>query len=229
MAVEAVPFLQTQAVACTQTDRCQTEVFAYLEECIPDLLAMLLREIQLKSARTGIARIAKDDALHACEGPLAERIIRNRTQIGVGQQLQELSSLRTLHRQLAVAVAGVLQLHTEGVVLVDPSPVLVDITGIHDEQVFGGGVFVDDQVVHDTAFAVRETGVLCLACFEFADVVRGDILQEIEGFLAFHPELAHVAHIEHTYAFAHNHVFLVDTRRVLNRHVEARKIGHLRS
>ena len=36
-----------------------------------------------------------------------------------------------------------------------------------------------------------------------------------------------MAYVEYAYAFTDDHVFLVDTRRVLDRHVEACKLSHL--
>ena len=109
---------------------------------------------------------------------------------------------------------------------IDPEPIFVDVAGIDHHQIFGGRIFVDDQVVHDAAFAVRHAGVLCFAGGDGAQVVGRDVLQEFQCFLAFYPELAHVAHIEHAYALADDHVLGVNAGGVLDRHVEACKLCH---
>ena len=238
MTVEAVPFLQTQTVACAESDRSQSERFTYFEERIPYLFALLGREVQLKAAGTRITRIAQYDALHTCEVPLTETIVRNRTQVSIGQQLQQFRSFRTLNSQLTIALTCILQREVSPKIfrlltfdfrlnIVHPIPVFVNIAGIDYHQVLCGGVFVDDQVVHNTSFTVRHAGVLRLSGLQFAHVVGGDILQEVECFLTFHPELAHMAHVEHAYAFAYDHMFLVDTGRVLDRHVKSGKFCHL--
>ena len=110
--------------------------------------------------------------------------------------------------------------------LVDPLPIFVNVAGIDHKQVLCGRVHIDDEVVNNTAFPIWEASVLRLTCFKAADVVGGQVLQELERTLTFHPELAHVAHVEHAYAFAHADVLVVDARRVLNGHVETCELGH---
>ena len=97
MAIEAVPFLQTQAVTGTQTDRRQTEGFAYFEQRIPYLLALLCREIELETTGSGITCVRQDHTRYARETPLAESVIINGFQIRIGQQLQQLGGFRSLH------------------------------------------------------------------------------------------------------------------------------------
>ena len=66
-----------------------------------------------------------------------------------------------------------------------------------------------------------------LAGSDDREVVGGDILQEIQRMFAFYPELAHVADVEDADALTDNHVLLVDSRRVLDRHVETGEFRHL--
>ena len=87
---------------------------------------------------------------------------------------------------------------------------------------------VDEHVVDYAALTVGEAGVLHLAVEEVLDVVGGDILHEMFGNGAFGAELAHVAHVEHTYIVADIVVFF-NQSGVLNRHVVAGKFGHLGS
>ncbi len=87
---------------------------------------------------------------------------------------------------------------------------------------------VDEHIVDHTTLTVGEAGVLHLAIEEVLDVVGGDILHEVLGDGAFGAELAHMAHVEHTYVVADIVVFF-NQSCVLNRHVVAGKFGHLGS
>ena len=131
-----------------------------------------------------------------------------------------------MYGKLGVLVRSVLQTYAESVLAVDPFPVFVDIAGVDYHQIFGSRILVDDQVVHNTALAVRHAGVLRLACIELANVVGGDVLQEVQCAFAFYPELTHVAHVKHAHACADDHVLLVNACRVLDRHIEAGKLCH---
>ena len=232
MSVQTVPFLQTEAVTGTQTDGGETKGLTYLKQRIPDLQTFVSREIKLEATGTGVACIREDHTRYTGKTPLTERIVIDGLEVRIGEELQQLRRLRSLYGQLSVPLRSVLefQIGIREFLITDfvyPRPVFVDIAGVYDHEVFGGRVLVDDQVVHDTAFAVGHTGVLTFACRNDAEVVGGDILQKIQGFLTFYPELTHVAHVEHTHALTDDHVLLIDTRRVLDRHVKACKFCHL--
>ena len=73
-----------------------------------------------------------------------------------------------------------------------PSPVLLDIIGIDDEEVLLIFVVVDEEVVDDTPLFVGEAGILDVTDLELRGVVGGDILDELEGIGALDSEFPHV-------------------------------------
>jgi hypothetical protein len=76
------------------------------------------------------------------------------------------------------------KLGIEGVVTVDPVPVLLDVAGVHHQDVVVVVAVlhvVHQQVVHDAALVVGQAAVLHLAGGELGGVVAGDLLDEVQG------------------------------------------------
>ena len=153
-------------------------------------------------------------------------VVRNLSQVDVGQLLQCSHRLGALYSQLGHAVAGVLQLSTIGIVAHTPVPVLLNIGSIHHKQVLLRLVVIDNEVVHNPPLFVGETAVLCLPEGKGSHVVRRNFLQERQSVRTFHPELAHVRNVEYPHGVAHRHVF-IDDARIFDRHVVSRKLVHL--
>ena len=56
----------------------------------------------------GIAGVAEDNALYTSKRPLTEGVVRDSTQVGIGEQLQHLRGFRPLHCELGVFVRRIL-------------------------------------------------------------------------------------------------------------------------
>ena len=131
--------------------------------------------------------------------------------------------------ELGDAVGNVGDFSAESfVLLAHPCPVLVDIGGVHDQQVVVFGEVVNEEVVHDAALAVREAGVLHLAGIERSHVVGSDVLEKGEGFGTFHRKFTHVGNVENTDFASHVEVFGGDAF-ILDRHVKTCKFYHFRT
>ena len=105
-------------------------------------------------------------------------------------------------------------------------PILVDVGSIDHQQIGQLVNAIDQNIIDDTAFAIRQARVLHLAVEEFRHVVRGDTLQEGESLRALDPDLAHMAHVKDTHAVANGSVLVVNARK-LDGHIVTRKLGHL--
>ena len=90
------------------------------------------------------------------------RCSRDGREVYIRQALQDLLCQRTLDGELTDVVAAVLEDSASGVVRLTPSPVLLDISGIDDEEVLLIFVVVDEEVVDDTP-PVR-WGSRCTGC-----------------------------------------------------------------
>ena len=90
------------------------------------------------------------------------------------------------------------------------------------------GDLVDQDVVDESAVLVEQAGVLRLADLQLVDGVGGDEIGELGGFRPANFDLAHVADIEEADRVAHG-VVLVDDAGVLDGHVPAAEIDHLRA
>ena len=79
----------------------------------------------------------------------AEGVVVDGLEVCIGQQLQHLCGFRALYSQLTVALGSVVKayfckLRLGGLHLVHPRPIFVDVSGIDDHEIFGGGVLIDD-------------------------------------------------------------------------------------
>ena len=84
------------------------------------------------------------------------------------QLLQRRQRLRTLDRELRVAVARELHFGVEAVLRADVLEILVLIGGVDAEEVVVVGDFVDQDVVHEAAVLVEQAGVMRLADLQLA-------------------------------------------------------------
>ena len=226
IAVEAEAHLEAKRVARAQAYGLDAELGAGLEDGVPYPQRGLGPEVQLEAARARVSGVGDDDVRLPRQRAVGEVVVGDAGEVHGGQFLQRLQRAGALHGQLRHAVGGVLQLGALGVVGGAPRPVLVDVGGVHHQQVLLGLILVDQQVVHNAPLLVGQAGVLHAAGGEGGHVVRGDFLQEGQRLRPFDPELAHVRHVEHAHGVAHRQV-LVDDARVLYGHVVSRKFVHL--
>ena len=111
--------------------------------------------------------------------------------------------------------------------LLDPGEVLVDVGGVHhQEEVLGGELAIDEEVVHHAAVGIAHHPVQDLAGLEAADFVGEDPVDELLGLGAFDEDLAHMRDVEHADLLPDG-VVLHGDGIVLDGHHEARKGAHL--
>ena len=111
--------------------------------------------------------------------------------------------------------------------LLDPGEVLVDVGSVHhQEEVLGGELAIDEQVVHHAAFRIAHHPVEDLPGFEATDLVGEDPVDELLSLRAFDEDLAHMGDIEHADLLADG-VVLHGDGVVLDGHHEAREGAHL--
>jgi hypothetical protein len=203
--------------------------FACCEDRIPSCFREVVRYIDLVSASAGIACCRDQHGAHALHLGILGGIVRHRSNILAEQALERIRGLWTLHGQQAHVVADIRQLSVEGVVLLDPVPVLGHVAGVHHEYIVPVVPVlhaINEQVVHDTTLAVGHAAILHLTYLQFTGVVARDVLDEVQSLRTTHEEFAHVAHIEHAHAIAHGLV-LIDHASVLHRHEVACEGYHL--
>ena len=171
VAIEAEAHFETESVASTKTDRFDTIFSTCSEESIPNLLAILWVEIQFETTSTSVTSVRDDYVVNACEFTFSEVVVFDFAKVNVSKFLKHFSSFRTLNCKLSDAVRRVFEFYAFFVVSIYPFPVFVDICSVYNEHIFFVRVVVNDKVVNDTAFAVREAVVLSLTIDERRDVV----------------------------------------------------------
>ena len=77
--------------------------------------------------------------------------------------MKNLLCFRSLDSQLSRTVGRILQFGTYRIMAYAPIPILVDITGVYDQQIFLRLVMIYQKVIHDTSLVIREASILSLA------------------------------------------------------------------
>ena len=231
VAVEAEAHLQTQCVARTQTDIFQSHVSTRFPESGPQLVGVFVGYIDLAATCTGITGCRNNGILNAGHFGLDKGVVGEVLHIGFrAELLNNLHRQRTLNRQLGNLIRSVVKLFARGeterfALFAKVFPILVRVGSVDYQQKGFGIDAVNQNVIDNTSTTIRQAGVLYLAIVERCYIVRGDMLQKINGTRTFDPNLAHVADIEYTGLFSNRVVFIVDAAE-LNGHVVSRKFCH---
>ena len=128
----------------------------------------------------------------------------------------------------AYAVARVFDGAIELVVRGDVLVILVLIGRVHAQEEMIVGDLVDQDVVDETAVLVEQPGIVRLADLQLRGGVGRDVIDQLQRFRPANFDLAHVADVEQAHALAHG-VVLIDDAGVVDRHVPAAEIDHLRA
>ena len=111
----------------------------------------------------------------------------------------------------------------------DPRHVLVAGGGVGHDPVLALAEQVDDQVIDHPALLVEHARVQGLArLLELVDRIGEQPAQEVAGLRTGQVDDRHVADVEHPRRAPHV-VVLLDLRPVIERHVPAAEIHHLRA
>ncbi|MBT9154005.1 MAG: hypothetical protein DDT39_00670 [Firmicutes bacterium] len=84
--------------------------------------------------------------------------------------MQNFLCLRTLQRQLCVTCRKVFHGRCRGGMLENPAVVLVNVSGVDNQQKVAGGVAINQQVVHYAAIVVTHQRVQNLVVTEFSRI-----------------------------------------------------------
>ena len=229
MAMQRHACLESCGVAGTEADRLDVVFLAGFKDSVPNLEGVLVLEVDFATAGTSVTSGGEDDVRYASESDGLSGVVFHVNHGSVSQLLHGLESEGPLNGKLGDAVGNVGDFSAESFVLfAHPCPVLVNVSGIHDQQVVVFGEVVNEEVIHDAALAVREAGVLHLARIERGYVVRSDVLEKCEGFGTFHCKFTHVRNVENTDFASHVEVFGGDAF-ILDRHVKTCKFYHFRT
>ena len=101
----------------------------------------------------------------------------------------------------------------------NPSPVLVNISCIDDQEVAVCSHLIDQQVVHYTAIFVAHHAIENLSGIHLGDVVRKDMVDVTLGIGTTYQDLAHVTDVKDATSLTYG-LMLVDDARILDGHVE---------
>ncbi len=87
---------------------------------------------------------------------------------------------------------------------------------------------MDQNVVHETAVLVEQSGILRLTVLQLRNRVRGDEIGQLRGFRPANLDFTHVADVEKAHGIP-NRVVFVDEAGILHRHIPSAEINHLRA
>ena len=170
---------------------------------MPKFFGIFHVRINLATTRSGISGRGEDHFINSCKRDLLESIIFHINHVSRGQFLHGLQCQRTLNGKLANIIRSVFQIgiHVHSQFFCPfrtPSPVLIDIGRIYNQQIFLSAETIYQKVIHDTTRFIRETAILNLAIRESSHIVRSKLLYQFESFRAFYPKFTHVRNIKYT-------------------------------
>ena len=223
-AVQGHARLQAQRIACAQA----AGPDAGSLQAAPQGHGGIAGQHDLETVLAGVAG--------AGDEPVVQRRREERRQQGgpfavvrVQQAEHALARLRPLHRDHG-QFRPLGHAHGERLRLAaDPGQVLVAGGGIDHQAEEIVPEEVDDEIVDDAAALVEHAAVQGLAgVLQLVDVVGHQQAQEVAAARAFEIDHRHVGHVEHAGAAAHR-VVLLDLGAVVDRHVPAGEVDHLRA
>ena len=130
---------------------------------------------------------------------------------------------RTLHSKLSVLVALVVEFDVETCrVFLHPSHILVDISGVDNEEEVAFAHLIHEQVIDSTAVRIEHHAVVDLSDWCSGHIIREDVLDITFCIGSGDAHFAHVTHVEDAAMLTYG-VVLVSNVGVLNRHDEAAK------
>ncbi len=223
LAVEGIPHLGPQGVACAEAGRHDAERLARRQQRVPQVAEDGHGSDEFVPVLAGVPRPAHDDGL-----PVELRR-RHGHVVVVGRQSHgpdELLAAGALHGDDAVVEVVVLDDHARRGGRGQDRHHRGCVGGVRDDEHLVIGPAVDDQVVDDAALGVAQHRVLGLAVLDPVEVVCEQGVQEGEGARAVHADLAHVRHVEQADRRAHRRV-LGDDPGVLDGHVPPAEVGCL--
>ena len=189
MSVERQCHLETQGVAATESARCY---LARGDECIPHLIYIGMRTIQLESILTGVARAAGNDRL-AINLYLLEGVEGKFAHGEPEQTSHHLLALRPLHSHLTVIVRLIIDDHIIALALLhDPGMVLVNVRCVHHKQILTLAHSIHEQVIHAAAMRVAHDAVVDFAIRRTGNVIRKNMIDKLLCIGATDEDLAHV-------------------------------------
>ena len=136
--------------------------------------------------------------------------------------------LRTLDGYLAIEVTTVLKVDVETLgILLHPSPVLIDIGGIDDEEEVVLTHLIHQQVVDSSTILVAHHTIIDLTHRGTSNIVGEDMLNITLGILALNRYLTHVRDIEESHFLAYCRMLRGDAGTLIEQwHVETSERHH---
>ena len=95
--------------------------------------------------------------------------------------------------------------------LLHPSPVLIDVSGIDDNEEVVLLHFVNEQVVNSATVFVAHHAIEDFSVFHAAYIIGKDMVNVCLGILSLYSHLSHMRYIKHAAVSAHSLMFLYDS------------------
>ena len=112
--------------------------------------------------------------------------------------------------------------------IVNPLVVFQAVGSIHHQHELVFRDAINQQVIHNASLAIGHAAVLDLSRGEFAGVIAGDVLNQVQRLRTFDAKLAHVRDVEHSAGLSHRVVFN-DEASIGNGHFESSVRNHFGS
>ena len=127
---------------------------------------------------------------------------------------------------LPIEVTTVLQVNLKSLsLLLHPSPVLIDVGSIDDEEEIIFAHLIDQEVVHRTAILIAHHTIIYLTNGSIGDIICKDVLHITLCIFALYRDLSHVRDVKETTLMSHGQVLQLNVL-ILNGHAEIGKRCH---
>ena len=234
MPIERHGRFQAKCVPCSQAARQHAKRLARFHHFLPYPGAggFVGGNVDLEAILACVAGAGDEGVVQAADGAPCEPVVLDFGQVHLSQPGEGVFCAGSLDGELGVVVAVVADVHTrESADLgADPLVVLRARAGVGDQQVVVVAELMDQDVVDERSLGIEHGGVLRLAIRQLGGIVHGEGL---DGGQRARPAELDVAHMADASKKADrgavdSHVLRSDAG-VLDRHIPATEVDHLRS
>ena len=108
---------------------------------------------------------------------MLEPVIPDLREVNVGEFLERGFSLWPLDGNLSVVIAHIVSVAAEPRhIPADPAIIFLARSGIDDQQVIVLAKLVDDHVINECPFGIKQGGIMGLPLLKFGSIVHADVL-----------------------------------------------------
>ena len=219
VAIKWQAHLETQGIATTQS----TSLNTCCNQLVPALTDIVVVGINLKAI---LARITctRDDNIANSLTSIEYQFSTRQAQY----RFNDMLALRSLNSYLTIEVGTVLQVDIKALgILLHPGPVLIDVSGIDDQEEIVLAHLIHQQIVNRTTILVAHHTIVDLAHRSTSDIVGKNVLHITLGIRTFYGYLAHVRNIKQAHMLANGRMLGSNTSHLIKQgHVKTTKRYH---